>query len=139
MKSHLFSCGIDTSYEIWFWYGETPPSIGSSRKRAKIEKVCDENEDDHLIDMFNVDEDRFVDCPDELAKMLEEAEKSIYPGSNITKLSFLVRMYNLKARNGWSDNRISQLLSLLGDILLKDNNIPNSIYEAKKDITGIGH
>ena len=100
--------------------------------------MCDENEDDHLTDMFNDVEDRFVDRPDELTKMLEEAEKPIYPDSNITKLSFLVRMYNLKARNGWSDSGFSQLLSLLGDVLPKDNNIPNSMYEAKKILRALG-
>ena len=62
--------------------------------------MCDENRDDHLIDMFNDSEYRFVDCPDELTKMLEEAKKPIYPDLNLTKLSFLVRMYNLKACNG---------------------------------------
>ena len=79
--------------------------------------------------MFNDAEDRFVDRPDELTKMLKEAEKPIYPDSNITKLSYLVRMYNLKAHNGWSDSGFSQLLSLLGDVLQKDNNIPNSMYD----------
>ena len=103
-----------------------------------IEKVCDENQDDHLTNMFNVKEDRFVDHPDELAKMLEEAEKPIYPNSNITKLSFLVRIYNLKACNGWSDSEFSQLLSLLGDILPKDNNIPSSTYKAKKILRALG-
>ena len=62
--------------------------------------MCDENEDDHLTDMCNDVEDCFVHRLEELTKMLEEAEKHIYPDSNITKLSFLVRMYNLKARNG---------------------------------------
>ena len=71
-------------------------------------------------------------CYENEVDMSEEAEKLIYPGLNITKLSFLVTMYNLKVRNGWSDNGFSQLLSLLGDVLPKDNNIPNSMYEAKK-------
>ena len=71
VKSHLFSYMIDTSYEKWLWHGESPPSIGSSCKRSRIQKMCDENEDDHLIDMFNDAEDRFVDRPDELTKMVE--------------------------------------------------------------------
>ena len=75
--------------------------------------MCDENEDDHLIYTFNDAKDRFVDRPNKLTKILEEVEKPIYPGSNITKLSFLVRMYNFKARRGWNDNEFSQLLSLL--------------------------
>ena len=70
MKSHLFSYGIDTSYEKWFWHGETSPSKGSSRKRARIEKLCDENENDHLTDMINNAEDHFVDRLDKLTKML---------------------------------------------------------------------
>ena len=45
--------------------------IGSSRKRVRIEKVCDENEDDHLTDMFNDAQDRFVDRLGELTKMRE--------------------------------------------------------------------
>ena len=81
--------------------------------------MCDENEDDHFTDMINDVEDHFVDCPDELTKMLAEVEKPIYRGLYITKLSFLVRMYNLKAHNGWSANGFSQLLSLLGDVLPK--------------------
>ena len=88
--------------------------------------------------MFNGAEDCFVDRLNELTKILEEAEKLIYPNSNITKLSFLVRMYNLKAHNGWNDSGFSQLLSLLGDVLLKDNNIPNSMYEAKKILWALG-
>ena len=88
--------------------------------------------------MFNDTEDHFFDRPDELTKMLEEAEKPIYPCSNIMKLSFLVRMYNLKACNRWSDNEFSQLHSLLRDVLPKYNNIPNSMYEAKKILWALG-
>ena len=80
MKSHVFSYGIDTSYKKWLWHEETPPSIDSSCKRARIEKMCDKNEDNYLTDMFNDAEDRFVDRPDKLTKMLEEIEKPIYPG-----------------------------------------------------------
>ena len=99
--------------------------------------MCDENKDDHLTNMFNDAKDSFVDRPNELTKMLEEAEKPIYPGSNISKLSFLVRMY-LKARNGWGDNGFYQLLSLLGDVFPKDNNIPNSMFKAKKILRTVG-
>ena len=62
--------------------------------------MCDENKYDHLTNMFNDVKDNFVVRSDELTEMLEEAEKAIYPSSNITKLSFLVRRYNLKARHG---------------------------------------
>ena len=48
---------------------KTPPRIGSSHERVRIEKMCDENEDDSLTDMFNDAEDYFVDCPDELTNL----------------------------------------------------------------------
>ena len=111
--------------------------MGVSNKRAQIDKkkkVSNENEDDCFISMFNDVEDCFVDRPYELSKILEEVDKTIYLGSKITKLSFLIRLYNLKARNGWSDNKFSQLLSLLENILLEDNNIPKSVYEVKKTL-----
>ena len=97
VKDHLYSHGIDMSYEKWILHRETPPSIGSSHTRARIEKKCDENKDAHLIDMINNVEDHFVGHPNELTKILEEAEIHIYLESNVKKLSFLVRMYNLKA------------------------------------------
>ena len=61
--------------------------------------MCDENEYDHFTDMINDVEDHFIDRPDELTKILKEVEKPIYSSLNITKLSILVRMYNLKASN----------------------------------------
>ena len=84
----MFSYRIDTSYEKWFWYEKTPPSVGSSHKKARIEKVYDENEDYHLTDMINDAESHFVDHPNELTKILEEIEKPIYLSSNITNLPF---------------------------------------------------
>ena len=107
-------------HEKWIWHEKTPPHISLSCKRARIEQVCDDNKNNHLIDMINDAEYHFIDRLDKLTKMLEEVKKSIYLGSNIIKLSFLVGMYNLKARNEWSDNEFSQLLSLLGNILKKD-------------------
>ena len=61
--------------------------------------MCDENKDDYLTGILNDAKDHFVDHLDELTKMLEEVEKPIYPGLNITKLFLLVRMYNLKVCN----------------------------------------
>ena len=50
--------------------------------------MSDENEGDHLTNMFNDVKDHFIDRPNEVSKMLEEAAKTIYSSSNVTKLSF---------------------------------------------------
>ncbi|KAL6312439.1 hypothetical protein AAG906_004807 [Vitis piasezkii] len=55
-----------------------------------------------------------------------------------TKLSALVKLYNLKARYGWSDKGFSELLQLLGDMLPLNNEMPLSMYEAKKTFSALG-
>ena len=55
-----------------------------------------------------------------------------------TKLSALVKLYNLKARYGWSDKGFSELLQLLGDMLPLNNEMSLSIYEAKKTFSALG-
>ena len=61
------------------------------------------------------------DCkanPKLFERLLEYAEKPLYPDcKNFTKLSALVKLYNLKRRYGWTDKSFSEILSLLGDIL----------------------
>ena len=67
--------------------------------------------------------------PNSLVKLLANAMKPLYSGS--TKhivLSTLVRLYNLKAKHGWSDNSFFELLSLLADILPDPNDMPRSTY-----------
>ena len=72
VKSHLYFYGIDLSYGKQFWHGEAPRSIGSSCKRARTKKVCNENKGNHLTDMINDVENRVIDSLDN--KILEEAE-----------------------------------------------------------------
>ena len=77
--------------------------------------------------------------PDSFTKLLANAEKPLYSGcSTHIVLSTLVRLYNLKAKHGWSDNSFSELLSLLADVLPDPNEIPTSSYEAKKTLSSLG-
>ena len=46
----------------------------------------------------------------------------------------MLRLYNLKAKNGWSDKSFTSLLKLLKDILLEDNKLLDRTNEAKKII-----
>lgn len=55
-----------------------------------------------------------------------------------TKLFALIRLYNIKGRNGWSDKSFSDLLSCLSDVLSDKNEIPLSVYEAKKIMVALG-
>ena len=71
--------------------------------------------------------------------LLKDAEKPLFPGCvKFTKLSALIRLYNIKGRNGWSNKSFSDLLSCLSDMLPDKNEIPLSVYEEKKIIVALG-
>ena len=55
-----------------------------------------------------------------------------------TKLSALVKLYDLKARYGWSDKGFSKLLQVLEDMLPLNNEMSLPMYEAKKTFSALG-
>ena len=67
---------------------------------------------------------------------MKDAEKPLYLGCR--NFAF-IKLYNLKARFGWSDKSFLELLELLGNMLPINNELPLSMYEAKKDIEYIGN
>ena len=71
--------------------------------------------------------------------MVEDAEKPLYPNClKYNKLYALVKLYKLKAKYGWSDKSFSDLLQLLGDMLPVNNEMPLSMYKAKKSLNALG-
>ncbi|XP_062103630.1 uncharacterized protein LOC133814719 [Humulus lupulus] len=134
IKNNLYFNGIDKTYVKWIWHGEQVESTP---------KVHNENKEfsqvfDDPIDMVRDVDDRFVDRPEEFVKFLGDAEKPIFRGSRMSKLVVLVKLYNLKASSGWSDISFTNLLDLTKEILPKDNEMPSSLYEAKKTLCTLG-
>ena len=50
----------------------------------------------------------------------------------------MLKLFNLKANNGWSDKSFTSLLELLNDMLPDDNELPVSLYQAKKLMCSMG-
>ncbi|XP_031092935.1 uncharacterized protein LOC115997509 [Ipomoea triloba] len=93
----------------------------------------DDEDNDRIDKMMHDMQEDFSEIPPELKSFFENAEKPLLPGSTkFTKLSAVLKLYNLKAKNGWSDKGFTELLELLKVMLLGDNELPNSTYEAKK-------
>jgi hypothetical protein len=65
----------------------------------------------------------WIDTPDEY-----DMEKIL----KLLKISAVFKLYNLKAKNRWSDKSFTSLLQLLGEMLPKNNSISDSTYRAKK-------
>ena len=136
----MFFYGFDHSYLRWYCHGGAGPSSGP--KTTKAER-CTKNkffdDVDCTIEMVKAAHDDFHADEEIFNKLLQDAEKPLYPGCRkFTKLSALVKLYNLKARYGWSDKGFSELLGLLGEMLPLNNELPLSMYEAKKTLNALG-
>ncbi|TYK31581.1 uncharacterized protein E5676_scaffold172G00760 [Cucumis melo var. makuwa] len=89
--------------------------------------------------MVEIAHEQYSKDPSGFEKLLNDVEKPLYEGcTKFTKLSTLVKLYNLKVRHGWSNTSFSELLKALKDILLSPNDLPRSMYEAKKMLGALG-
>ncbi|KAK9178264.1 hypothetical protein WN943_027454 [Citrus x changshan-huyou] len=139
VNDHLFEKGFLAKYRVWTWHGETDPVSTSTKcqdhQHNQRFRCHDYN---GIIDMV---EDAYDHCdkdPSSFKDMLEDAEKPLYPGAKHSKLSGLMRLYNVKGNYGWSDKGFSALLEVLADILPNNNNLPKSMYETKKTMNPLG-
>ncbi|CAL9010823.1 unnamed protein product [Prunus brigantina] len=88
-----------------------------------------------MVDMCEGAHEHFTENPEEFKKFVEEAEKPLYPGCHKhTKLSGLVKLYNLKARHGMTDNCFVDMLIEVGDLLPIGQELPSSMKKYR-DLT----
>jgi hypothetical protein len=73
-------------------------------------------------------------------KMIEDSKKPLYNGvvAQYTRLFAMVKLFQLKASNRWSDCSFMELLTLLKDMLPQGNTVPKTVYEAKQIIYPLG-
>jgi hypothetical protein len=66
-------------------------------------------------------------------KMIGDSNKPFYDGCAVRymRLCAMVKLFQLKASNGWSDDIFKDLLTLLKDVLPQVNSVPETVYEAK--------
>ncbi|XP_023748116.1 uncharacterized protein LOC111896343 [Lactuca sativa] len=89
---------------------------------------------DKIDDMLHDIEDNIPDKDyEKFQQMFDDAEKPLYVGcTKFTEISAVLKLFNLKESNGWSDKIFTDLLELLHDILPENNELPISLYQAKK-------
>lgn len=80
--------------------------------------------------------------PNESAKkffdLLKEAQQELAPGSSLTKLSFMVRLFQLKCMSGWSNQSTGKSLELFSDGFPPGHCIPDTYEKARKVIRDLG-
>jgi hypothetical protein len=73
-------------------------------------------------------------------KMIEDSKKPFYHGcvTQYMRLFAMVKLFQLKASNGWTECSLKELLTLLQDMLPQGNAVPDIVYEAKQIIYPLG-
>ncbi|XP_040361928.1 uncharacterized protein LOC121048928 [Rosa chinensis] len=152
IKDHLFVNGIDTDYVKWTEHGEVVVESGSYTDSESVELEAIESDSvqgnmraDYEVELDSdvelegdEDEELSSEC-NEFKKFVDDANKPLYPGCNRhTKMNVLVRLYNLKAKHGMSDSAYSDWLIAFAKYLPEGNEIPASVYEAKKSLSALG-
>ena len=101
---------------------------------------CNDDQFDALVDNVE-DMIRDVRGEDEMTKaelrkykqFVEDSKKPLYP--HCKKYSRVIgdlKLLQLKAAHGWTDNSFKALLLLLKDMLPEGNLLPDTVYEAKQ-------
>lgn len=109
---------IGPSYPHYFLSEST-----TSKNSKKIFDNVDSYETtiNHLAEMVNVVIKDLNDCSQIFDKSKSNFEQPLYEGyKKFTRLSLILKLYLLKASNGWSDKIFMESLELLKEILLND-------------------
>jgi len=69
----------------------------------------------------------------------DDSVTELYPGcSTFSHLSTILRLFNIKAINGWTDKSFTELLELFHQILPEGNTLSSSHCEGKKILCPMG-
>ncbi|XP_057425376.1 uncharacterized protein LOC130718765 [Lotus japonicus] len=156
----LLKWGFEPSYERWEYHGESLSDASSDNDAGNdcdVDLEISDNSQTYsmLHDMhqsLNMDRGNVFDNPgpssmneepNKDAKrfygLLKDAEQKLYPGcQKFSKLSFIMRLFQMKCVYGWSNNSFDSLIKLLVEALAEGNVLPNSMYEIQKTIRDLG-
>ncbi|CAL9018215.1 unnamed protein product, partial [Prunus brigantina] len=139
-EDHLYFNEVDQSYKNWTFHGE--PWEATTNASRNVEEDDGHSRYSFVSEEIDMDDNDFGDFgsdPYEFANVIGDGDQPVYPGCRkYTKLSALVKLYNLKAKHGMSDVCFTELLILQGDLLPEGNTVPTSMYEAKKTLCALG-
>jgi hypothetical protein len=167
LRSHLIKYGFMKDYRCWnkheeglneaemrdsYLEREVPTGVEKDHDDVNEADILGFTDDDIKFQVHNIEEmvrnierhgndDQYINGKlAKCKKMIEDSKKPFYHGcaAQYTRLLVMVKLYQLKASNGWSDCSFKELLTLLKDMLPQGNAVPETIYEAKLLICLLG-
>jgi hypothetical protein len=161
LRTHLIKHGFKEDYRCWNKHGDVGLNEAEMREEVPTDGVEEEDDDVNETDILRPSDDDIMSRVDnieemvcnverhadddqysngELAKykkMIEDSNKPFYDGCAVRymRLFVMVKLFQYKASNGWSDGSFRDLLTLLKDMLSQGNSVPEAVYEAKQIIS----
>lgn len=150
VKIHLIRFGISKNYKTWIYHGEQVPSCeptSSNHDNGEIAGgglagLFPENEDQlpemlEEIFMAGVLDDDIDELPatferedvQNFDKLFEDAQRKVFPGSNSTILSFIVKMLHTKVHGKLSNHAYDMMMQVIKSLLpVYDEFVPWNIF-----------
>ncbi|KAL4579100.1 hypothetical protein LXL04_015235 [Taraxacum kok-saghyz] len=125
IEEHLLIEGFMNGYTRWSQHGELLIDHSTVDVGSNYDDMDDSQDDvrDNLDEMLD---DIEGDVPDndyeKFQQLIEDSEKPLYDGcTKFTKLSAVLKLFNLKANNGWSDKSFTEILEAINEMLPEGN------------------
>ncbi|XP_062188858.1 uncharacterized protein LOC133892152 [Phragmites australis] len=152
---HLVCNGILENYDEWDFHGEPsvqhtadqqPESQNDSGRHANMHQLINDTFGHFYDDIPMTDGSDCANPPvhganseaQEFYNLVKDSEKPLWQGCELSELSLLMLLFNIKSMNKWSDKSFGDLLDILHMAIPNGKQLPKNFYEAKKVISKFG-
>lgn len=149
VECDLCTNGFRKTYINWIYHGEKPP-IEQNTENDTGNLDNDILESDYFPECGDLNEllddmraaNHEINSHEEdttgFRKLLDDAQRSLYPGCKTSVLSAVVKLLHLKVLGKWSNKSFTMLLEFIKSILPEGDILPSSLHGARKFLVEIG-
>ena len=125
IREHILCDGFLKSYTTWTWHGEVIDlPYGSEADKYEYSNMYSEDCMEEMIRDIGEENFQQTHMYDSLK---DNSTTNLYPGClSFSRLLAVLRLFNIKARNGWTDRSFTELLEFWHEILHEGNSYCNS-------------
>ncbi|KAL4569530.1 hypothetical protein LXL04_025170 [Taraxacum kok-saghyz] len=136
IQGHLITEGFMSRYTRWSEHGELLSDGITVDVGSNYDDVNDSEDDNHdnLDQMLDdIEDDGTYTDYENFQQLIEENEKPLYEGcKKFTKLSAVLKLFNLKANNGRSDKSFTKTLEVINEMPPEDAKLVRWHAEERK-------